>query len=207
MAYEESAVKTICEWLEQHAGHVIDVCAGPRREDWFNAEAFVALSHKASVDSFVVYGEQRYSTVLRGTAILADAADRGKLPDVIGFIAASPGCDIDFIIESKVILGNDPPAWRNAVLCSLRDQAARAKRCCESSAALGLIYLISAAGPDVAPEPFYESVAADLTSVLSGLNWRWLRAPSSLYGLRLRSTSFAYPATHLSVGVAAFAVD
>jgi hypothetical protein len=202
MAFEAEAATAVCEWLESHADHVVNVCAGPRREHWFNAEAFVALSHKARIDKFIVYGEQSYSTVLRGTAFLVDSVDGKKLPDIVGFT----GDDIDFVIEGKVILRSDSDAQRKTTLWKLRDQVERAKRCSSSCAALGVAYLISTAGANVAPEPFYQSVKSDLEAVLNGLAWRWLRAPAGLDGLRLRTTSFDFPVMTISVGIAVFAL-
>jgi len=204
MAFEELAVKTISEWLESRAKHVIDISAGPRREGWFNAEAFVALSHKANIDSFVIYGEQNYSTILRGTALLADAADAQRLPDLIGFALDKGQYAIDFVIEGKVILRSDAVARRMKALWELRDQVERAKRCCGSCAVVGICYLISNDGASVEPEPFYKSVGNDLEAILDSLNWRWLREPSALNGLRLRTTSFDYPQMTISVGAAAF---
>jgi hypothetical protein len=67
------------------------------------------------------------------------------------------------------------------------------------------VYLVSVVGGlGVSPESLFAEVHGQAKDVFPDKNVTWLREPCVLKGLHLRSTSFAYPATTVSVGLAAF---
>ncbi len=110
---------------------MVDILAGPRREGWFNAESFVALTAISSTKTFTVYGEQCYANIprcLTGT----------RIPDLVGY---TPNESVAFIIEAKLFFRRDSDNHRNKQLHRLIEQIQEAKRQCPSAPAVGLIYL------------------------------------------------------------------
>ena len=207
MAYEATAVRYIVEWLELNAQHVADVVVGPKREEWFNAESIVALWRYSDIDAFVVFGEQNYREALRETPFkdALDPSHKLKIPDIVAYTPNGEKYEVPFVIEAKVLYRTESKDERRASLTKLREQVSRAKEVCASAGAIGLVYLVSVVGGlGVTPQPFFAETHAQITDVFRGKTLTWLREPSTLKGLQLRSTSFAYPATTVSVGIAAF---
>jgi hypothetical protein len=65
MAFECEAIRAIFDHFVTKQQLVADILVGPRREGWFNAESFVALSAISSTETFTVYGEQCYANIPR----------------------------------------------------------------------------------------------------------------------------------------------
>ncbi len=207
MAYEADAVRYITDWLEGEAQHVADIVAGPKREQWFNAESFAALWRYNNIDQFVVYGEQTYSTILKETPFRDALNDesKSKLPDIVAFTPIEGNkYDIPFVVEAKVISRNESESKRKASLEKLREALTGAKGICGNAAAVGIVYLVAIAGEKVDPLPFFNEIGRQIDDVFVNESLVWLRKPAALHGLHLRATSFAYPACHVSVGLAAF---
>jgi hypothetical protein len=211
MAVEDEIVDAIVKALEAKAQHVANIVVGPKREEWFNAECFVAVSHRQTLEasSYIVYGKQAYKEALAETplAVVLDAADGAKIPDLVGYSTAAGRDDYDvvFVLEAKVFYRHEDPAARATALRKLREQLDRAKRACPTAAAIGVLYLVAIAGKGgVVPEPFLTMMKAETLTAFDGINIRWLREPALLAGLRLHGTSFpSYPSAHVSVGVGA----
>jgi hypothetical protein len=207
MAYEADAVRYIVEWLELNAQHVADVVVGPKREEWFNAESIVALWRHSDIYSFVVFGEQNYREALKETPFkdALDPTHNLKIPDIVGYTPSGDKYDVSFIVEAKVLYRSESKSDRKASLTKVREQILRAKEVCPSTGAIGLVYLVSVVGGlGVSPQPFFAEVHGQINDVFTGNKITWLREPCVLKGLQLCSTSFAYPATTVSVGLAAF---
>ena len=213
MAIEDEVVNTIVAALEAKAQHVTNIVIGPKREEWFNAECFVAMSHYQTLEasSCIVYGEQEYKAALDQTPLAAAlaAADEKKIPDLVGYSTAAGRGDYDvvFVLEAKVIYRHEDDPARKASLKKLREQLERAKGACPTACAIGIIYLVAIAGHGlgVVPEPFLAEMKMAVTTTCNGLQFRWVREPALLAGLRLHPTSFpAFPSAHVSVGVGAF---
>ena len=206
MAYETDATRYIAEWLELNAQHVADVVVGPKREEWFNAESVVALWRHSDIEKFVVFGEQNYREALKETQF-GDALDPThnlKIPDIVAYTPCDDKYEVPFIVEAKVLYRTESKKERKASLTKLREQILRAKKVCPTAGAIGIVYLVSVIGLKVSPEPFFAEVHAQAKDVFSDKNVTRLREPSDLKGLPLRTTSFACPATSVSVGLAAF---
>jgi hypothetical protein len=191
-----------------NAQHVADVVVGPKREEWFNAESIAALWRHSSIDTFVVYGEQKYREALKETPF-GDALDpvhNLRIPDIVAYTPSNDKYDVPFIVEAKVLYRTESESDRKASLTELRDQILRAKEVCPSAGAIGLVYLVSVVGRRVHPRRFFDEVRGQVKDVFTDKNVTWLREPSVLKGLQLCRTSFAYPATTVSVGLAAFSL-
>jgi len=209
LAYAADAVRYITEWLELNAQHVADIVVGPKREEWFNAESIVALWRHSDLDTFVVFGEQNYREALKETpfAAMLDPTHNLKIPDVVAFSPSGEKYDVPFIIEAKVLYRTEAKSDRKASVTKLREQVLRARQVSPSTTAIGLVYLISlVTGVDVSPQPFFREVQSLIEEVFSDQTVSWLREPTVLKGLQLRSTSFAYPASTVSVGLTAFSI-
>lgn len=209
MAYEADAVRYIAEWLELNAQHVADVVVGPKREEWFNAESIVALWRHSDIDTFVVFGEQNYREALKETPFrdALDPTHNLKIPDIVAYTPSDDKYDVPFVVEAKVLYRTESKSDRKASLAKLRGQILRAKEVCPSAGAIGLLYLVSVVGGlGVSPQPFFAEVHGLIKDVFTDKSLTWLREPCVLKGLQLCSTSFAYPATTVSVGLAAFSL-
>lgn len=203
MAYEADAVRYIVEWLEMNAQHAVDVVVGPKREEWFNAESIVALWRHSDIDRFVVFGEQNYREALKETPFrdALDPTHNLKIPDIVAYTPSDDKYNVPFIVEAKVLYRTEPKNDRKASLTKLREQLLRAKQICPNTGTVGLVYLVSVVdGLGVSPQPFFAEVHGQIKDVFAGKNITWLREPCALKGLQLRSTSFAYPATTVSLG-------
>jgi len=114
---------------------------------------------------------------------------------------------VPFIVEAKGIYRTESKSDRQASLTKLREQILRAKEVCPNAGAIGIVYLVSVVGGlEVSPQPFFTEAHGQIKQVFADKNVTWLREPCVLKGLQLCSTSFAYPATTVSVGLAAFSL-
>ena len=78
-------IDVVVKSLEKNHEHVVNIAAGPKREDWFNAECIVALSHASRLSKFIVYGEQAYRTALKNAGwTRREIDDPEKRPDIMG---------------------------------------------------------------------------------------------------------------------------
>ena len=105
MAFEREAIDAIFNHFNAKQQLVIDILAGPRREGWFNAESFVALSAITTFETFTVYGEQCYANIPKcvyGT----------RIPDMVGY---TPDESVAFVIEAKLFFRRDSTSHRKSI--------------------------------------------------------------------------------------------
>jgi hypothetical protein len=90
MTLSEDAVTRIANFLERkRSSDVANILLAPKSEHWFNAESFVALNKDASLDGYVVYGEQTYGQISKilGTDLPRISARSQNRADLV---AATP---------------------------------------------------------------------------------------------------------------------
>jgi hypothetical protein len=221
MAYEKEAVQYIEKWFQRDTEHLVNVVAGPRREAWFNAEAYVALSHRARYKTFVMWGEQEWQTVVGRSVAAAFKELKEKKPDLIGFDGKEGPEAIQFVIESKVIYNGDGTTAVNKTLEDLRRQLLRSMSVTPRASAIGVLYLVWQGGQGTPtkkprkgdehnPEPelvfkpkpvemaklipsnFYQRVVKQTGTIFSGLKYQWLRTPSPLGGRGWKSPKTSF---------------
>ena len=98
----------------------------------------MALSRRAPIDRFVVYGEQAYGSVCKGGAS-GKKKLLSRIPDVVGYL---PNGKTGFVIEGKLIFRSDSKTKRASDLQKLAAQVREAKIRCPKAACIGLLYLV-----------------------------------------------------------------
>jgi len=210
------AVRCLTEWFEANPVRLVDVVAGPKREHWFNAEAYVALSHAGGTETFILWGEQEWRTALKETRLTPIKRLARLKPDLVARSYKGGIADIRFIIEAKLIYSYDTISDRSEILTKLHEQLTNAKAICPNASVVGLIYLVwhGGAGKDLAVS-FYKKVGRQIEDIFAKKQ-QWIRQPSALRGLeatlsrrgiKWQITSFhSYPNIPTSVGVAALQI-
>ena len=206
MPTAQEIVAFIGTHLAQNAERVVNIAIGPRREGWFNAEAFVAINTNANIlsaDSFAAYGEESIGTVFSKVGIRPSGdSEEGKIPDLVGYGINHGGHDVSFVIEAKVLYSIDQDDGA-AVLTSLDQQVRRAKTFFPHAICIGIVYAVAVAGKGCAqPEPFFTRVSAAMMSALTEPTYAWCtNAVECVPNLHLRATTLPYPSSTLSLGL------
>ena len=209
MAFESEAIKAIFGHFSTRQQLVADILAGPRREGWFNAESFVALSAISNPETFTVYGEQCYANIPRRLA-------GTRIPDLVGY---TPDGSVAFIIEAKLFFRRDPENHRNKQLHRLVEQMLEAKRQCPGAPAIGLIHLACLSsdplrkkarrgnvGFRVPPDNLCAKLMKEAEAELKAVPSTWLEPLRILTPLIGERTTFEYPSVHVSFGMGAIAI-
>jgi hypothetical protein len=206
MAFEQEAVEALFDHFTAKQQLVVDVLAGPRREGWFNAESFVALSTISSTETFTVYGEQCYAnmpTCVAGT----------RIPDIVGY---TPDESAAFVIEAKLFFRRDSDSHRKKHLHRLVEQIQEAKRQCPGAPSVGLIHLAclssdplrktDTVGFRVSPESLCAKIMRETEAELRAVPSIWLKPVQILTPLEGKMTSFGYPSVGVWFGMGAIAI-
>jgi hypothetical protein len=209
MAFESEAIKAIFGHFTTRQQLVADILAGPRREGWFNAESFVALSAISSPETFTVYGEQCYANIPRCLA-------GTRIPDLVGY---TPNKSVAFIIEAKLFFRRDSANHRNKQLHRLIEQILEAKRQCPSAPAVGLIHLACLSsdplkkkarsdkvGSRVPVDTLCGKVMQEVEAELKAVPSTWLEPLRILTPLLGKRTTLCYPSVHVWFGMGAIAI-
>lgn len=209
MAFESEAIKAIFGHFITRQQLVADILAGPRREGWFNAESFVALSTISSPETFTVYGEQCYANIPRCLA-------GTRIPDLVGY---TPDESVAFIIEAKLFFRRDSDNQRNKQLHRLIEQMLEAKRQCPSAPAVGLIHLACLSsdplkkkarsdkvGFRVPVDTLCAKVMQEVEAELKAVPSTWLEPLRILTPLSGKRTTFDFPSVHVWFGMGAIAL-
>ncbi|HEY1987573.1 MAG TPA: hypothetical protein VGG85_19315 [Terracidiphilus sp.] len=209
MAFESEAIRAVFGHFITRQQLVADILAGPRREGWFNAESFVALSAISSPETFTVYGEQCYANIPRCLA-------GTRIPDLVGY---TPDESVAFIIEAKLFFRRDSANQRKKQLRRLVEQMLEAKRQCPSAPAIGLVHLAclssdplkkKARGDNVGFRVTADSLCVKLTkefeAELKAVPSTWLEPLRILTPLLGKKTTFDYPSVHVWFGMGAIAI-
>jgi hypothetical protein len=215
MAYEKEAVQCVAKWFERDKKHLVDVVAGPKREHWFNAEAYVALSHRARLGTFVMWGEQEWRTVM-GKSAEAPVEKLKKKADLIAFRKSKGPEAVEFVIESKLICNSVSKSKTKDGLTDLRRQLLGARSCFPNAGMIGLLYIVWQRRQKSNPSDFFDRVASQTDEIFSSVGYEWLRSPSPLRGLGWRISArgltcrhtsyYFYPLVYTCVGLAALAL-
>jgi hypothetical protein len=204
----ERVVYEVEKHLAQEWQRVADVVLGPRREGWFNAEAFVGLSRGVNPfedGGFSMYGEESISSVAKkvGASKPGQGVSKGRIPDLVGYFPVEGDDAFAFVYEAKVVYTDDSNIAD--VLDELASQVANASAAFPGVPCIGVVYAV--ANPrGHNPEPFFKSVSEVMESKLpdaNGYRWVMARPVHPVANLRAVMTSMAYPTACVSVGVGA----
>ena len=144
----EAVVKRIESHLASRPQHVARVSIGPRREGWFNAEAFVALSSRnvLAPGGFSVYGEEDFSQVLKKLRWQTGPGGKPRwIPDLLGY-GPKNGEPPKFLIESKVVYSKDRRSGEDAIR-HLASQLDNAGLVLPGVPLIGIVYCVQAPRP------------------------------------------------------------
>jgi hypothetical protein len=183
--------------------------AGPKREAWFSAETFVALSRAAKpvknnefIPEFSCWGEEQFSTVLR--KLQTNLVSRGAIerrPDIVCFLPEESVEAIDAILELKLLLNGEDPA---SSVKELKRQMQNARQISSKAKVLGLVFL--AAAPLQTPATFEGNVAGVRCEVERALPERegftWISGHNFAPVFRNVHTDFHYPSMVVSLVLA-----
>jgi len=200
----------VIEIIERHladnAARVAAVVVGPRREGWFNSEAFVALMNAVSYmeqGGFSVYGEENFNTVLAKLGWPVAGGDPRALPDLVGYGADDKAPPV-FILEAKLVYDHDPDRGLAAVR-ALSAQLANARAIVPGVPVIGLVYAVRSPRPGDAV-PFFRQVSTFLEAELparDGFDWVAGQPVHEIRGLRQASANFPAWSCYSSVGLGA----
>jgi hypothetical protein len=194
------------EYFQQAQQRTVHVLAGPKRETWFSAELFVALSSQATphaIDlgfpSFAIYGEQEYATVFTSVLAASPTYHARRRPDIVVY---EPGVGINAIlavIELKVVLEGENPA---RAMADLDIQLRAARLLAPNATVLGLVFL--AAVPFKTPGTFARTRAAVRQSVEAALpatDYDWVAGYDLVDVFPPTPTEFLYPALSVPLAI------
>ncbi len=209
MALEREAIEAIFKHFTAKQQQVVDILAGPRREGWFNAESFVALSAISTTETFTIYGEQCYANIPRCVA-------GTRIPDIVGY---TPDESVAFVIEAKLFFRRDSADHRKKQLHRLIEQIQEAKRQCPTTPAVGLIHLACLSsdcprkktktdkvGFRIAPDNLCAKIMRETEGQLGAVPYTWLKPVQILTPLERKMTSFGYPSVGVWFGLGAIAI-
>lgn len=187
-----------------------EVLAGPKRETWFSAETFVALSHAAGPDPdepilpiFSCWGEEEFKTVFTKVATKLAAPPGGqprRRPDVVCYLPKNGADAIHAILELKLVLNDEDPG---AGLADLKTQLQNARAMSATAKVLGLTFF--AAAPLKTPGTF-EKASRELRARIEGVfptneGFTWVAGHEVAPVFRTVLTRFHYPSMAVSLGL------
>lgn len=188
--------------------HTAAVLAGPKRETWFSAEVFVALSQQTKphpdhpvFPDFSYWGEQEFRTIFKLIAAKTGDGNYKRKPDIICYRPEDGIEAVETVIEIKLIRNDENP---NSCLAELKEQLSNARRIFPDANLLGLVFL--AAAPFTTPYT-WESASKRLDSAIASCFPRTGGAattePTSIF--EMIPTEFHYPAMYVALKVASVA--
>lgn len=154
----------IADWLldyfRTNKQRTARVLTGPKRETWFSAECFVALTGAGGPDAemsdegpLTYWGEVQYKTFFsRVKAPLREGSHRSK-PDIICALPVMGEAAIDTVIEIKLILNDEKS---DGCLSDLKKQMLNARQLFPQGKVLGVVFL--ACAPLITPGTFEKKI-------------------------------------------------
>jgi len=208
MTHYDDAADALVGHFSHHAQRVIDMAIWPRREVWFNSEAFVAIS-SLNEDRFdpewMLWGEQQYQTTTRELGLPDPSADDArKSPDIVAYHIENEQTSIRGVIEAKIVYAEDMGDGRAAAsLKKLHEQMLRARRVFPAAFSMGVVYMVhrGPARPRTEIDKFFRSCGVLFEQETPGAAnvGDLVRAPGDLQEVQ---TTTAYPSSTLSFAIA-----
>ena len=198
----------MADWIVAHLlvdpARVADVLAGPKREGWFNSEAFVALSRRTEPDAafpgaptFACYGEREYGTIMASLTAAAPTVYGRRRPDVVVFDGNAGPQGVIAIIETKLFVAGENPT---AELQRLDQQLGAVRQVLPHAAAIGLVLVAEA--PYRTPgttSKVLGGVRQACDTLLPAPRYAWLPCHDLTATDLVHATSFQYPAMTVSL--------
>jgi hypothetical protein len=201
----------IANYFAANQQRVAEVLAGPKRETWFSAETFVALSHAAVPDPtepilsiFSCWGEEEFKKMFSKVPAAMPAptgAQPKRRPDVVCYSPKDGAEAIDAILELKLVLNDENPT---AGLVNLKNQLQNARTMAPKAKVLGLTFF--AAAPLKTPGTF-ETAGCSLRAEIEkqmpdNEGFAWVTGHEAVPVFRTVLTRFHYPSMTVSLGLA-----
>jgi hypothetical protein len=199
-------IEIIESHLSANAGRVASVLVGPRREGWFNSEAFVALlgaSNPLDPGGFSVYGEENFRTVLAKLGWTGVGGDPSALPDLVGYGSDDAAPPV-FILEAKLVYDHDRDQGA-AAINKLAAQIDNARQIVPGVPVIGVVYAARSPAPGDAAA-FLGKVSSFMEQELpvgKGYDWVRGRRVDIVPGLESRLADFKAWSSYSSLGLGA----
>jgi hypothetical protein len=195
---------------QKRTAHVL---AGPKRETWFSAETFVALSYAAKpledneiLPQFSCWGEQQFASVF--AKVEADAGTPEGIrrkPDIVCYLPENGVEAIDTIVEIKLLLNDEKPGSVLEGEKGLKLQMQNARSLCPDAKVLGLVFL--AAAPFISPATFDLAVKNAITEANrifpASEGFSWVSGHEFACVFKNVPTDFHYPAMNVCLALGA----
>ena len=192
--------------FSKNANRVASVVVGPRREGWFNSEAFVALMeafNPLEQGGFSVYGEENFKTALLKLNWPDAGGLTSKIPDLVGYSADTNAPPV-FILEAKLVFDHDADRGLAAIQ-ALSAQLKNARTIVPGVPVIGVVYAARSPLPgDVTS--FFRKLSLIMETELStseGFDWVAGQPVHIIPGLSNISPGFKGWNCHSSVGIGA----
>lgn len=195
----------IAEYFAAHRQRTAHVHAGPKRETWFSAETFVALSlqttphpdHPLLLD-FSCWGEQEFGTIFKLIAAKKGSGDHRRKPDIVCYRPVDGIEAVSTVIEIKLVRNDENPG---PCLDELNEQLSNAGSLFPDADLLGLVFL--AAAPFISPRT-WESADKRLESAIAscfpGSGGAVTTGSTSIF--EMVRTQFHFPVMSVSLKIA-----
>lgn len=188
------------------AQHTVNILSGPKRETWFSAEMFVAISALQPKGSkrktsrsvkFAVYGEQSLSTLDKRLTGL-------KRPDIVVFdpskLQGSPKDPaVSTLIEVKLFRTNENNIKEINTLASQLESAANT---ITTATVAGVVFVASV--PVRTPglhQRAVDEIRQAMEQALPDADYEWVDGHDLAELIPLMPTSFAYPDTNVAINM------
>lgn len=209
MSSYDDAARGMLDHFTSHAGRVVDMAVWPRREVWFNSEAFVGISllnKDRLVPEWMLWGEQQYLTITRELGLPEPADDDAKKsPDIVAYhIDGNGNTSVRGVIEAKIVYASDmDDGTALASLKKLHEQMLRARRILPTSFSMGVVYMVHKGPPRPrkAIDDFFQACGELFEKETPGATnvGVLVRAPKDLQEVM---TTTAYPSSTVSFAMA-----